>query len=49
MTSPASTRDDVIAFGMYAGIPARVEGIEFLIMKEGEALFKLEDDDVPTA
>jgi co-chaperonin GroES (HSP10) len=37
--------NDVIAFGMYAGIPARVEGIEFLIMKEGEALFKLEDDD----
>lgn len=40
------SKHDTIGFGMYAGIPARVEGTEFLLMKEGEVLFKLEKEEV---
>lgn len=32
---------DTIGFGMYAGIPAQVEGVTFLLMREGEALFRV--------
>lgn len=38
-------KHDTIAFGMYAGIEAQVEGTTFKIMKEGEALFKVQPDE----
>jgi chaperonin GroES len=34
-----------IGFGMYSGIPVQLEGVTFLLMKEGEALFRVNDDD----
>jgi chaperonin GroES len=36
---------NTIAYGQYAGIPAQVGGVEFLVMKEGEALFLLNDEE----
>jgi len=38
-------KDDVISFGLYAGVSAVVQGITFLLMKEGEALFKVVPDE----
>jgi chaperonin GroES len=32
---------DLVAYGMYAGVPLMLEGVEFLIMKESEVQGKL--------
>jgi chaperonin GroES len=38
------SKGDLIARGMYSGIPMRLEGIEFLLLKEGECLGKVVKD-----
>jgi chaperonin GroES len=38
-------KGDTIGFGMYSGIPVQLEGVTFLLMKEGEALFRVNDND----
>jgi chaperonin GroES len=35
---------DTIVRGMYSGIPMRLDGIEFFLLKEGEALAKLREE-----
>lgn len=36
-------KGETIGFGMYAGIEAQVEGVPLLVMKEGEALFRVKE------
>jgi len=34
---------DTVCFGMYAGIPIQMDGVEFLVMKEGEIVGRIKD------
>jgi chaperonin GroES len=34
---------DIVAYGMYAGIPIQIEGVQFKLMLEGELLGRLKE------